>query len=96
VARQSSEEKEAGHVCVGVGEYESAVTREKQDGIHTFTLLSDDTQDTEQHNLKLNVDISGHLKLETVDDLYNILQLRQRRKERKRQIHQKEPEPEIL
>ncbi|KAM9466337.1 ankyrin repeat domain-containing protein 1 [Clarias gariepinus] len=96
VTRQSSEEKEAGHVCVGVGEYESAVTREKQDGIHTFTLLCDDTQDTEQHDLKLNVDISGHLKLETVDDLYNILQLRQRRKERKRQIHQKEPEPEIL
>ncbi|KAK3538188.1 hypothetical protein QTP70_032941 [Hemibagrus guttatus] len=43
-----------------------------------------------------NVDVSGHLKLETVDDLYNILQLRERRRERKRQIHQKQPEPEIL
>uniref|UniRef100_W5UDM1 Ankyrin repeat domain-containing protein 1 n=1 Tax=Ictalurus punctatus TaxID=7998 RepID=W5UDM1_ICTPU len=95
VTGRSSEEKEAEHMCVEVGEYESAVTREKQDGTHTHTLLSDNTQDT-QHNLKLNVDVSGHLKLETVDDLYNILQFRQKRKERKRQIHQKQPEPEIL
>ncbi|GAA6086313.1 ankyrin repeat domain-containing protein 1 isoform X1, partial [Tachysurus ichikawai] len=95
VTGRSSEEKEGGRVCVEVGEYESTVTREKQDGTHTHTTLSDNTQDT-QHNLKLNVDVSGHLKLETIDDLYNILQLKQRRRERKRQIHQKQPEPEIL
>ena len=42
-------------------------------------------------------DKSGRLKLETVDDLFNILQLRKRRRERKAPVHKKrQPEPEIV
>lgn len=41
------------------------------------------------------MDRSGRLKLETVDDLFNILQLRKRRRERKAPAHKKQqPEPE--
>lgn len=43
------------------------------------------------------MDRSGRLKLETVDDLFNILQLRKRRKERKSSVFKKaEPEPETV
>lgn len=42
-------------------------------------------------------DKSGRLKLETVDDLFNILQLRKKRRERKTPIHKKkQPEPEVV
>ena len=42
-------------------------------------------------------DRSGRLKLETVDDLFNILQLRKRRRERKAPVHKKkQPEPETV
>ncbi|XP_071336033.1 ankyrin repeat domain-containing protein 1 isoform X1 [Trachinotus anak] len=45
--------------------------------------------------LPCQTDKSGRLKLETVDDLFNILQLRKRRRERKTPIHKKQqPEPE--
>ncbi|XP_021328823.2 uncharacterized protein ankrd1a [Danio rerio] len=81
------------------GEYETSIIQEKQDGIHTQQDLNDTTQnDTKPSELKpkLNVDRSGHLKLETVEDLFNILELRKRRKERKIQMLKKEPEPDIL
>lgn len=43
------------------------------------------------------MDRSGRLKLETVDDLFNILQLRKKRRQRKTPIHKKhEPEPEAV
>jgi len=41
-------------------------------------------------------DRCGRLRLDTVDDLFNILQLRKRRRERKIAVPRKEPEPEIL
>ncbi|KAM9726987.1 uncharacterized protein ankrd1a isoform 1-T2 [Menidia menidia] len=63
------------------GQYEAAVRQEKQDGEEVSVAA-------------LNTDRSGHLKLETVDDLFNILQLRKRRKERKAPPpRRKEPEP---
>lgn len=42
------------------------------------------------------MDKSGRLKLETVDDLFNILQLKKRRREKKMTIHKKQPEPKAL
>lgn len=43
------------------------------------------------------MDRSGRLKLETVDDLFNILQLRKKRRERKSPVLKKdEPEPEAV
>lgn len=43
------------------------------------------------------MDKSGRLKLETVDDLFNILQLRKRRRDRKTPVHKKQqPEPEAM
>lgn len=42
------------------------------------------------------MDKSGRLKLETVDDLFNILQLRKKRRQKKSPIHKKEAEPEAL
>lgn len=55
-------------------------------------------QNVAQHSVYLipfQTDKSGRLKLETVDDLFNILKLRKRRRERKVQ-NRKEPEPEII
>lgn len=44
----------------------------------------------------MQIDIAGHLKLETVDDLYNIIELKKRRRQRKPIVHKKEIEPEVL
>ncbi|XP_062863303.1 ankyrin repeat domain-containing protein 1 isoform X2 [Trichomycterus rosablanca] len=86
-----SDGKDIGRVSVQAGEYESTITQEKQDGG-----FPNEERPSPEPELTLNLDKSGHLKLETVDDLLNILQLRQRRKERKKQLVKKEPEPEIL
>uniref|UniRef100_A0A672F4C1 Ankyrin repeat domain-containing protein 1 n=1 Tax=Salarias fasciatus TaxID=181472 RepID=A0A672F4C1_SALFA len=81
VTGKRSEVKEAADFQVG--EYEAAVDREKRD-------------DRRSHR-ELETDRSGRLKLETVDDLFNILQLRKRRRERKAPVHKKkEPEPESI
>ncbi|KAM6915909.1 uncharacterized protein ankrd1a [Xenentodon cancila] len=85
------------------GVYEAAVNQEKQDG-HRSQLAGgvsevvDAAGEQEEVNVvALNIDKSGRLKLETVDDLFNILQLRKRRRERKAPIHKKkEPEPESV
>uniref|UniRef100_A0A3B4DS42 Ankyrin repeat domain-containing protein 1 n=1 Tax=Pygocentrus nattereri TaxID=42514 RepID=A0A3B4DS42_PYGNA len=92
------EGEEAGGACAevyGAGEYESAVNREKQDGFSAHTDLSS-ANSQDEDNLALNIDRLGHLKLETVDDLFSILELKKRRKERKIRAHKKEPEPEIV
>ena len=48
-------------------------------------------------SLPCQTDRSGRLKLETVDDLFNILQLRKRRRNRKTPVHKKPvPEPETV
>uniref|UniRef100_A0A672ZN30 Ankyrin repeat domain-containing protein 1 n=1 Tax=Sphaeramia orbicularis TaxID=375764 RepID=A0A672ZN30_9TELE len=50
-----------------------------------------------QISVSSQTDKSGRLKLETVDDLFNILQLRKRRRERKVPVNKKQqPEPEIM
>uniref|UniRef100_A0A3Q4GL81 Ankyrin repeat domain-containing protein 1 n=1 Tax=Neolamprologus brichardi TaxID=32507 RepID=A0A3Q4GL81_NEOBR len=65
------------------GVYEAAVNQEKRD-------------DRRSHG-ELGTDRSGRLKLETVDDLFNILQLRKKRRERKSPVLKKdEPEPEAV
>ncbi|XP_065111309.1 uncharacterized protein ankrd1a [Paramisgurnus dabryanus] len=102
VTGKKSEGKRTGEGCAEVfptGEYETTIIQEKQDGVQTHKdpneTIQNDIRQSEQ-NIKLNVDRSGYLKLETVEDLYNILQLRKRRKERKTQKPKKQPEPDIL
>ncbi|XP_050989424.1 ankyrin repeat domain-containing protein 1 [Labeo rohita] len=98
VTGKRAEGKVAESACAEVfaaGEYETSIIQEKQDGLQTQQDLNDTIKPSEE-NLKLNVDRSGQLKLETVEDLYNILQLRKRRKERKTQMTKKQPEPDIL
>ncbi|KAI4875270.1 hypothetical protein NFI96_002862 [Prochilodus magdalenae] len=100
VTGKRCEGKETGGACAEVyaaGEYETAVNREKQDGFSIRADLSTaDSNRQNEDNLTLNIDWLGHLKLETVDDLFSILQLKKRRKERKLHAQKKEPEPEIL
>ncbi|KAG9268373.1 ankyrin repeat domain-containing protein 1-like isoform X1 [Astyanax mexicanus] len=98
--RRSDGKEVAGEACAEVyatGEYETAVNSEKQDGFHAHADLSATVdKDQNEHNPTLNIDRLGHLKLETVDDLFGILQLKKRRKERKILAQKKEAEPEIL
>ncbi|XP_042358438.1 ankyrin repeat domain-containing protein 1-like [Plectropomus leopardus] len=88
------------------GEYEAAVGQEKQDDRRSHRELvggdlseeSDSSNEQEEVSVAaLNTDKSGRLKLETVDDLFNILQLRKKRRERKTPVHKKQqPEPETV
>ncbi|XP_072246633.1 uncharacterized protein ankrd1a [Leuresthes tenuis] len=88
------------------GVYEAAVNKEKQDDLRAHRELgaggeaseeADSSEPEEVSVAALNMDKSGRLKLETVDDLFNILQLRKRRRERKAPVHKKkQPEPEIV
>ncbi|XP_061087393.1 ankyrin repeat domain-containing protein 1-like [Conger conger] len=79
------------------GEYETAVTQEKQDDLRSHPgLLSTTICDCEVTPRALNVDKAGRLKLETVDDLYNILQLRKRKRVRKVPVQQTVPIPVIV
>ncbi|XP_047458580.1 ankyrin repeat domain-containing protein 1 [Mugil cephalus] len=98
VTGKRSEGKEAAGFQGGA--YEAAVGQEKQDERRTRRELEESDSGSEQEEVSvaaLNTDKSGRLKLETVDDLFNILQLRKRRRERKAPAHKKQqPEPEIL
>ncbi|KAM7385208.1 hypothetical protein PAMP_001302 [Pampus punctatissimus] len=99
VTGKRSEGKEADDFQAGV--YEVAVNQEKRDDRRSHSELaeeSDSGSDREEVSvLALNTDKCGRLKLETVDDLFNILQLRKRRRERKAPVHKKrQPEPEIV
>ncbi|KAI3363512.1 hypothetical protein L3Q82_012110, partial [Scortum barcoo] len=102
VSGKRSEAKEAADFQGGV--YEAAVNQEKQDDRVTHGELvgggvseeSDSGSEQEEVSvIALNTDKCGRLKLETVDDLFNILQLKKKRRERKAPIHKKQqPEPE--
>ncbi|XP_068587950.1 ankyrin repeat domain-containing protein 1-like [Cebidichthys violaceus] len=104
VSGKRSEGKEADNFQGGV--YEAAVNQEKQDDRRShreqvdggLSEESDSGNEQEQVSVAaLHTDKSGRLKLETVDDLFNILQLRKRRRERKAPVHKKQqPEPEIV
>ncbi|KAM3863365.1 ankyrin repeat domain-containing protein 1 [Diretmus argenteus] len=103
VTGKRSEGKEADNFPRGV--YEAAVSQEKQDDCRSHRELvggamseeSDSGSEQEEVSVAaLNMDKSGRLKLETVDDLFNILQLRKKRRERKVPIHHKQPEPDIV
>ncbi|CAK6982084.1 ankyrin repeat domain-containing protein 1-like [Scomber scombrus] len=98
VTGKRSEVKEAANFQGG--EFESTIVEEKQDEQHKGALVEESDSGSEQEEVSvaaLNTDKSGRLKLETVDDLFNILQLRKRRRERKAPIHKrKQPEPEIV
>ncbi|XP_012711708.2 ankyrin repeat domain-containing protein 1 [Fundulus heteroclitus] len=102
VSGKRSEGKEAGGFQGGV--YEAAVNQEKQDDRRSLqeppgaSEEADSGSEQEEVSVAaLNTDKCGRLKLETVDDLFNILQLRKRRKERKSSVYKKaEPEPETV
>ncbi|XP_030012291.1 ankyrin repeat domain-containing protein 1 isoform X2 [Sphaeramia orbicularis] len=102
VTGKRSEDKEADDFPGGV--YEAAVNQEKQDDLRSHRQLAslseeiDSGSEQEEVNVAgLHTDKSGRLKLETVDDLFNILQLRKRRRERKVPVNKKQqPEPEIM
>ncbi|KAM4607422.1 ankyrin repeat domain-containing protein 1-like [Polymixia lowei] len=100
VTGKRCEGKEADDFSGGV--YEAAVNQEKQDDRRSamggaMSEESDSGSEHEEVNVTaLNTDRSGRLKLETVDDLFNIVQLRKRRRERKAPVHKKQPEPEII
>ncbi|CAL8297851.1 unnamed protein product [Merluccius merluccius] len=78
------------------GVYEAAVNQEKQDGHRSQVEEGGASEQEEVSVAALNTDKSGRLRLDTVDDLFNILQLRKRRRERKTPALRKEPEPEIV
>ncbi|CAN9500171.1 unnamed protein product [Ophioblennius macclurei] len=105
VTRKRSDGKEATDFQGGA--YETTVDREKRDDRRSHRQLEvggalpeagDSGSEQEEVSVAaLNTDKSGRLKLETVDDLFNILQLRKRRRERKNPTHRKkEPEPESM
>ncbi|XP_029484883.1 ankyrin repeat domain-containing protein 1-like isoform X1 [Oncorhynchus nerka] len=84
---------EPGEAEYSEGEYETSVNQEKQDDLrsHKDSLANTDVP------LNLNVDKSGHLRLETIDDLQNILQLRKSRKRARRvQVRKPPPPPETV
>lgn len=78
------------------GVYEAAVSQEKQDDLRSQQEADSGGEQEEVSVAALNTDKSGRLKLETVDDLFNILQLRKRRRERKAPAQKKHPEPEAV
>ncbi|CAL1577195.1 unnamed protein product [Knipowitschia caucasica] len=88
------------------GVYEAAVNQEKCDDRRSHGALvggtlseeSDSGGEPEEVSVAgLHTDESGRLRLETVDDLFNILQLRKRRRERKAPSRKKpQPAPEAL
>ncbi|KAF3707892.1 Ankyrin repeat domain-containing protein 1 [Channa argus] len=101
VTSKRSEGKEAGDFHGGV--YEAAVSQEKVDDRRSNVepvdrgLSEEGDSGGEQEEVSvfaLNMDKSGRLKLETVDDLFNILQLRKRRREKKVPIYKKQ-QPEL-
>ncbi|XP_061601586.1 ankyrin repeat domain-containing protein 1 [Cololabis saira] len=79
-------------------ECQEDVYEDKQDG-HSGGAAEEAGGAGEQEEVSvaaLNIDKAGRLKLETVDDLFNILQLRKRRRERKPIHKKKDPEPERM
>ncbi|KAG7512380.1 ankyrin repeat domain-containing protein 1 [Solea senegalensis] len=105
VTGKRSEGKEGDDFQGGV--YEAAVNQEKHDDRTSHgelgvggALSEESDSGSEQEEVSvaaLNTDKSGRLKLETVDDLFNILQLRKRRRERKCPAHKKrQPQPETV
>uniref|UniRef100_A0A3Q3QLE8 Ankyrin repeat domain-containing protein 1 n=1 Tax=Monopterus albus TaxID=43700 RepID=A0A3Q3QLE8_MONAL len=97
VTSRRSEGKEASDFQGGI--YEVAVGHEKQDGhrSHRGLVAHKILYNLSMSSLPCQVDKSGRLKLETVDDLFNILQLRKRRRARKVPVHKKQkPETEIM
>ncbi|XP_020774168.1 ankyrin repeat domain-containing protein 1 [Boleophthalmus pectinirostris] len=99
VTGKRSEGKEAENFPGGV--YEAAVNQEKQDDRKSHgplmggALCEESDSGGEQEEVSvaaLNTDKTGRLRLDTVDDLFNILQLRKRRRERKAPT-KKRPQP---
>ncbi|XP_041714457.1 ankyrin repeat domain-containing protein 1-like isoform X2 [Coregonus clupeaformis] len=93
VSGKKCEGKESGDVQYSEGEYETSVNQEKQDDLRSH---NDNLADTDVP-MNLNVDKSGHLRLETIDDLQNMLQLRKSRKRVRRvQVRKPPPAPETV
>ncbi|KAJ8418241.1 hypothetical protein AAFF_G00139500 [Aldrovandia affinis] len=82
------------------GEYETAVTQEKQDDLRShkglLSTVPDESPPEEDNVIAFNTDKAGRLKIETVQDLHNILKLKKRRREKRQVVHKKEPKPEVV
>ncbi|KAG7462455.1 hypothetical protein MATL_G00185040 [Megalops atlanticus] len=101
VTGKKCEHKELGeHLQEGFagGEYETAIIHEKQDGVKPCRDPTPPTHSPvkEPSQLVLNTDKAGHLKLETVEDLHNILKLKRRRQAKRGPALRPEPQPEAL
>ncbi|CAL8367749.1 ankyrin repeat domain-containing protein 1 [Gadus morhua] len=102
VTGKRSDGREAEDFSGGV--YEAAVNQEKQDdrrsqvevGGAMLEVGGAMSEEEEVSVAALNTDQSGRLRLDTVDDLFNILQLRKRRRARKTAVARKQPEAEII
>uniref|UniRef100_A0A4W5R1C5 Ankyrin repeat domain-containing protein 1 n=1 Tax=Hucho hucho TaxID=62062 RepID=A0A4W5R1C5_9TELE len=93
VSSKKCEVKESGDVQYSEGEYETSVSQEKQEDLRSH---KDSLADTDAP-MNLNVDKSGHLRLETIDDLQIMLQLRKSRKRARRvQVRKPPPAPETV
>ncbi|XP_019715692.1 ankyrin repeat domain-containing protein 1 [Hippocampus comes] len=93
-----------GRVRDGEYEYKTSVSRQERDDGGDLRsrcqLLSGDSSEDDsggEHDevsaVALNLDKCGRLRLETVDDLFNILQLRKKRRQRKASIFRKKSAP---
>ncbi|KAG5831453.1 ankyrin repeat domain-containing protein 1 [Anguilla anguilla] len=83
------------------GEYETAVTQEKQDGRPSHSDLpsaatTNDSPPEDLYPISLKTDRAGRLKLETVEDLHNILKLKKRRRAKRVPVKKAEPKPEAV
>ncbi|XP_024243488.1 ankyrin repeat domain-containing protein 1 isoform X1 [Oncorhynchus tshawytscha] len=86
VSGKKCEGKESRDVHSSEGEYETSINQEKQEDLRSH---KDSLADTDAP-MNLNVDKSGHLRLETIDDLQIMLQLRKSRK-RARRVQVRKP-----
>ncbi|KAK7945014.1 hypothetical protein WMY93_000742 [Mugilogobius chulae] len=97
VTGKRSEGREAETFPGGV--YEAAVNQEKQDDLKSYGGLvgGATSEESDSGGEQEETDKSGRLRLDTVDDLFNILQLRKKRRERKKPAKKREaPAPETL
>ncbi|MFT7807229.1 ankyrin repeat domain-containing protein 1-like [Arapaima gigas] len=96
VSGRKNEDKEAGEEFLE-GQYETAVSEEKQDGLRSSDNSPSGPECEEEFNMgTLNTDKVGGLQLETVNDLQKILQLKKRRRIKRLPVFNKESQSEAI
>ncbi|XP_048843744.1 ankyrin repeat domain-containing protein 1-like isoform X2 [Brienomyrus brachyistius] len=79
------------------GQYEATMHTEKQDGVRSHSGVTTVPEAANEFKLdSLKVDNAGRLKLETVEDLHNILLLKKRKRTKKVPARVKDPEPDFI